>query len=153
MSHTEPTAHSIRRRPHVRDDVTKASAPSRRMQVDARSIECEASVRRPPAEEKSPPANGVMLQADRKGRQGKTSMIRLTPIAKYSVSAIEPKYAAVKGRRGPETRCFAYTQAPGFSNVLAGDGEHDERRPSDWCGSTHTPSATHDKPYTASCRE
>jgi hypothetical protein len=82
------------------------------MQVDARSIECEASVRRPPAEEKSPPANGVMLQADRKGRQGKTSMIRLTPIAKYSVSAIEPKYAAVKGRRGPETRCFAYTQGP-----------------------------------------
>ena len=31
----------------------------------------------------------------------------LTPIAKYNVSAIDPKYAAVKGSRGPETRCLA----------------------------------------------
>lgn len=31
----------------------------------------------------------------------------LTPMAKYNVSAIDPKYAAVKGSRGPETRCLA----------------------------------------------
>jgi hypothetical protein len=30
-----------------------------------------------------------------------------TPIAKYKVSAIDPKYAAVKGSRGPETKCLA----------------------------------------------
>ena len=36
----------------------------------------------------------------------------LTPTAKYNVKAIEPKYAAVKGSRGPETRCFAYVIGP-----------------------------------------
>ena len=32
----------------------------------------------------------------------------LTPIEKYRVSAIDPKYAAVKGSLGPETRCIMY---------------------------------------------
>lgn len=30
----------------------------------------------------------------------------LTPRAKYSVKAIEPKYAAVNGRRSVDKRCF-----------------------------------------------
>lgn len=36
----------------------------------------------------------------------------LTPTAKYSVSAIDPKYAAVNGSRGPENRCLAYWMGP-----------------------------------------
>lgn len=31
---------------------------------------------------------------------------RLTPIAKYRVMAMDPKYAAVKGSRDPEIRCL-----------------------------------------------
>jgi len=33
-------------------------------------------------------------------------------MAKNSVNAIEPKYAAEKGSRGPEIRCFAYVTGP-----------------------------------------
>jgi hypothetical protein len=29
-----------------------------------------------------------------------------TPIEKYNVNAIDPRYAAVKGKRGPERRCI-----------------------------------------------
>ena len=36
----------------------------------------------------------------------------LTPMAKYNVNAMVPKYTAVKGRRGPETRCWAYVIGP-----------------------------------------
>ena len=36
----------------------------------------------------------------------------LTPIAKYRVNAMDPKYTAVKGRRGVETRCFPYVTGP-----------------------------------------
>jgi len=36
----------------------------------------------------------------------------LTPTAKYRVIAIDPKYTAVKGRRGVETRCFPYVTGP-----------------------------------------
>ena len=36
----------------------------------------------------------------------------LTPMAKYSVNAMVPKYTAVKGRRGPEIRCWAYVIGP-----------------------------------------
>lgn len=49
---------------------------------------------------------GQEVYSTQKGR------IRLTPTAKYRVSAMEPKYAAVKGSRGPETRCLAYTIGP-----------------------------------------
>ena len=35
-----------------------------------------------------------------------------TLMAKKSVKAIEPKYAAEKGSRGPEIRCFAYVTGP-----------------------------------------
>ena len=33
-------------------------------------------------------------------------------MAKKSVKPIEPKYAAEKGSRGPEIRCFAYVAGP-----------------------------------------
>ena len=35
-----------------------------------------------------------------------------TLMAKKSVSPIDPKYAAVKGNRGPEIRCLAYVTGP-----------------------------------------
>lgn len=35
-----------------------------------------------------------------------------TLIAKNKVDPIEPKYAAVKGSRGPEIRCLAYVTGP-----------------------------------------
>ena len=38
--------------------------------------------------------------------------VRRTLIAKNKVSAMEPKYAAVKGSRGPEIRCLAYVTGP-----------------------------------------
>ncbi len=37
---------------------------------------------------------------------------RLTLIAKNRVSAMEVKYAAVKGNRGPAKRCFRYVNGP-----------------------------------------
>lgn len=39
-------------------------------------------------------------------------MEKLTPMEKYSVKAIEPKYAAVKGSRGPESKCWTYWTGP-----------------------------------------
>jgi hypothetical protein len=53
---------------------------------------------------------------DHKQKMGRTKKKQLqkkrgkkvhTPIAKYNVSAIDPKYAAVNGSRGPETKCLA----------------------------------------------
>ena len=35
-----------------------------------------------------------------------------TDIAEKRVMKIEPKYMAVKGNRGPETRCLAYVIGP-----------------------------------------
>lgn len=37
---------------------------------------------------------------------------RPTLMAKSNVNAIEPKYAAVNGSRGPESRCWAYCTGP-----------------------------------------
>jgi hypothetical protein len=39
-------------------------------------------------------------------------MHELTPAAKYIVITIDPKYTAVKGKRGPEIRCVAYAYGP-----------------------------------------
>lgn len=36
----------------------------------------------------------------------KLGKCRLTPSAKYSVNAIDPKYAAVNGKRGPDVKCW-----------------------------------------------
>ena len=42
-------------------------------------------------------------------------VLRLTPIAKYSVKAIDPRYMAVNGSRGPDVRCFAYVTGPSMT--------------------------------------
>lgn len=40
------------------------------------------------------------------------SGFRHTPMEKYSVSVMVPKYAAVNGSLGPEKRCVAYAMGP-----------------------------------------
>ncbi len=45
------------------------------------------------------------------GRQAR-SKLKLTLMAKTRVIVMDPKYAAVKGSRGPEIRCCAYTSGP-----------------------------------------
>jgi hypothetical protein len=51
----------------------------------------------------------------------------LTPILKYSVSAIDPKYAAVKGRRGVDIKCVAYAQGP----IMAAHEARNKAEPKD----------------------
>ena len=55
------------------------------------------------------------------------SLGRLTPRLKYRVSPIDPKYVAVKGKRGADIRCWRYVHGP----IIAPQDAKNNTEPSD----------------------
>jgi hypothetical protein len=54
-------------------------------------------------------------------------MVLWRPKLKYKVSPIDPKYAAVKGRRGVDIRCWKYVHGP----IMAAQDARNNTEPKD----------------------